>query len=351
MKEVYVEFVSSDYSYGFTIYSHYTTILGLDSGEGKTWMFETLVEMANDGELELKSEYPVVFVQSANMGDSIDRAERSILIIDEATISRDPLVLRKLNSCKHLIVAITRAVPFRDGSPLDGIYRVNTIQDSRFEIVEINSNNELRVARCIKDIDVVITESAKDCSEHMYLAKMKSLYCLPFDLIAAGGKNKIASILRQFTLKAPDKRLLVLMDLANASSQYKLLTKRCKDNSNIFFYAYESFEELLYKSNLVSLLGRDCDKNPFDFYSLERYCANALEEVTKGSVLAYEHRHPSVSDCYVVDCKECKEKCSLACEDKIAHVLDSEPGRLLYEWVEKLNGLQVNKTNGMNIFS
>ena len=48
MKE-YVKFRDRDYEYGFYIYSHYTTILGLESSEGKTWLFDSLAERYNEG--------------------------------------------------------------------------------------------------------------------------------------------------------------------------------------------------------------------------------------------------------------------------------------------------------------
>ena len=59
MKE-YVKFRDRDYEYGFYIYSHYTTILGLESGEGKTWLFDSLAERYNEGIVSIEASYPVI---------------------------------------------------------------------------------------------------------------------------------------------------------------------------------------------------------------------------------------------------------------------------------------------------
>lgn len=53
----YAKFRDRDYEYGFYIYSHYTTILGLESSEGKTWLFDSLAERYNEGIIIIEASY------------------------------------------------------------------------------------------------------------------------------------------------------------------------------------------------------------------------------------------------------------------------------------------------------
>lgn len=172
---------------------------------------------------------------------------------------------------------------------------------------------------------------------------MQKNYNLAFKVIPAGGKDKIAGILYNFTKSDNHKKILVLMDLANVSSQYKILIKRCKENPNVFFYPYASFEELLYKSRLVARLNKKCHFIPYDFCTLERYYENALEEVTSGSNLEYRHKQLLLSWCYTDECKDCNRKCSLECNDKLSQILDSPVGKRLYKWIIRMQAKTVRK--------
>lgn len=330
----YVKFIDRDYEYGFFIYSHYTTILGLNSGEGKTWLFDTLSERYNEGIVKIEAKYPIIFANTVNLLSLLKTEERSVIFVDEISINKSSQYLKEINFSKHFIVAITRAMPFRANSPLCGIYKVIIVQNGHFMIEEVNRNNDLRLIEKIDDIDIVVTEAAENCSEHNYIIKCKEKYNLNFQVVAAGGKDRIANVLHGCLKAYPQKKILVLMDLANVSSQYKLLTKRCKDNPDVFFYPYASFEELLYKSKLVSSLDRIYKASPYDFCTLECYYENALEKVTLDSSIAYNHKRPFISKCYITDCASCNKRCKLFCNDKLAQVLDSSSGKILYNWIK-----------------
>lgn len=343
----YAKFRDRDYEYGFYIYSHYTTILGLESGEGKTWLFDSLAERYNEGIVSIEASYPVIFADSVNLLNILKTEDRSVIFVDEISINKNSQYLGMVNSSKHFIVAITRAMPFRANSPLCGIYRIITVGNGQFSIEKINKYNDLRIADDIGMVDVVVTEAAENRSEHSYIMECKKNYNLSFEVISAGGKDKIAGILYKYTKLNKQKKLLVLMDLANVSPQYKILIKRCKDNPNIFFYPYASFEELLYKSRLVERLNKKHCFNPYDFCTLERYYENALEKVTGGSNLEYNHKQPLLNKCYTDECKNCNKKCSLECNDKLSQVLDSPVGKRLYKWIDNL---QEKTTRKMDCF-
>ena len=114
-----------------------------------------------------------------------------------------------VNSSKHFIVAITRAMPFRANSPLCGIYRIITAGNGQFSIEKINKYNDLRIADDIGMVDVVVTEAAENRSGHSYIMECKKNYNLPFEVISAGGKDKIAGILYKYTKLNKQKKLLV----------------------------------------------------------------------------------------------------------------------------------------------
>ncbi len=209
MKE-YVKFWDRDYEYGFCIYSHYTTILGIDSGEGKTWLFDSLAERYNEGIVKIEAGYPVIFADSVNLLTILKTEDRSIVFVDEISINKNSQYLGIVNSSKHFIVAITRAMPFRANSPLCGIYRVITVDNGQFRIEKINKYNDLRIADNIGMADIVVTEASENHSEYSYIMECKKNYNLAFKVIPAGGKDKIAGILYNFTKSNNHSKILCL---------------------------------------------------------------------------------------------------------------------------------------------
>jgi len=72
-KVVFTDFLEN-YTFSIDLFSHYTTIIGIDSGEGKTWMFDSVSRKQAAGELRVDCEY---------------------------TISKSVTVMDKINNCRH----------------------------------------------------------------------------------------------------------------------------------------------------------------------------------------------------------------------------------------------------------
>lgn len=98
--------LSSGSELSIILYSHYTCIYGIDSGEGKTQFFEMVGSGVNTGDIEIVSELPVVLATEINFHNILDLQERSIIMVDEAVIL-NAKTIKKANESQHLIIAIT----------------------------------------------------------------------------------------------------------------------------------------------------------------------------------------------------------------------------------------------------
>ena len=256
------------------IYSHYTCIYGVDSGEGKTEFFEIVGSGVNTGDILIESELPFVLATEINFHSILTLSERSIIMVDEALILNDNTI-KKANNSKHLIIAITRNMPLKASYPLCGIYFIKRNAKGWFTI---EKDDVLALAGNGDKFDTIITESGKQKSENELL----SVYI--DNLVAAGGRDKIEHVLRNINGK-----VLVIADLGNIGGAYYILRKRCQQNPDIRFYNYQAFEELLVSSLLVKRYGNEIYLNPFDYLSLEQYYENVLESATAGTILEYKH--------------------------------------------------------------
>ncbi len=333
MKECTVTFIDymDNYKFSIALVSHYTTVIGFDSGEGKTWMFDSVNRKQMAGELRIECEFPVIFSTVDSLERDLDLAERIVIITDEYTIVKSSAVMKKMNRSKHLILAITRAVIASVASPLDGIYKISVRSDSVFRVERMNHDHSLPLTRDIADADIIITESAFEKSEHQFLSGLCNLTGKHLEIVAAGGKDNIAKKLRSYTRIQPNARIIVFTDLGNISSQYRLLRKRCNENPNIRFFDYDCFEELLCEGTLFSQLDTFHD-SVFDYVTPERYYEKKLECMTRNTPFSYRHRQPVLSLCYIMYCVMCDKMCSFSDDDKLRKLLDSDIGEALYQY-------------------
>ena len=326
-KIIFTDFLE-DYSFSITLVSHYTTIIGFDSGEGKTWMFDSVSRKQAAGELQIDCDYNVIF----STLESLDLEERTVIITDEFTISKSQSIINKINNCKHLILAITRTSLKRANSPLDGIYKIILTDDSVFSIQPINYESFLPLTRELSNVDIILTEAYESKSEHQFLSNLCELTGNKLKVIAAGGKDNIAKKLRYFSKEEPNANILVFMDLGNVSSQFKFLEKQCRKNSNIKFFDYVCFEELLSESKLFEKLKVIFNESVFDFLTPEKYYEKKLEIITKNTKYAYDHKKPILSACYLIYCLSCVDSCELYNDRKFYELLDSEIGKSIYHY-------------------
>lgn len=291
-----------DYSFSMTLFSHYTTVIGFDSGEGKTWMFDSVSRKQAAGELRIECEYDVIFSTLESLERDLDLEERTVIITDEYTISKSVSIMRKINNCRHLIIAITRTSLMRADSPLNGIYKIVPKADSVFDAVSVYEDNPLNLTRNLSGIEIIVTEAAFEKSEHQFISSLCKITGKKLQIMAAGGKDNISKKLRQLSAEYPDKGILVLMDLGNVSSQFKILKKRCSENHQIKFFDYICFEELLTEGSLFQPYCGLFQGDVFDFLTPERYYEKKLETITLGTPFAYKHKSAVLSLCWLICC-------------------------------------------------
>lgn len=316
--------------------SHFTTIYGVNSGEGKSWLFDLLIRMRAANEIKITCEngiggfYDVLFASLDSFQELLEQDGRKVIIVDEIFINKSSGLLKLINTCKHLLVVITRSFPMAANSPLNGIYTVTLEQSGKFRLELINKNELLPVTRSLKNADIFITESAENKSEYQVLQFLIKKFKQNVMLVAARGKDKIQSKLLYCTREFPKKRIVVFTDLYNISAQLKLLIKRCKQNSNIAFYDYGCFEELLCLSNLIKKVPRNFEEEGIDFITLERFFEEKAYFLTKGTVFEFNHRKPILTECYLQECIDCIHPCEFQVKNKLNALLDSDVAAPIY---------------------
>ena len=268
-----IKFIKDNQYTSIRLYSHYTCIMGKYSGEGKSEFLADVIDGLSDGTVRIDSELPVHIIDVHNLPLVLDLKERCIIIVDELAMLRSNLI-KEINKSPHLFLGISRGNPLHLDCPLQGIYTVERTDDW-FQIKSLE--NELpRVSDC-KDCRVIM-ESKQGKSEHELLSKYFA-NCTP-----AGGRDNIHKYL------ITNQEMMVFTDLGAIGKAFMLLRKRCRDNPNIKFYDYMSFEHLLIESPL--LRNKINNKSVFDYTTFERYFEDILEDSLKKFRISYRHGSP-----------------------------------------------------------
>lgn len=335
---LYVKSKDSAVLFSFQLISHFTTIYGVNSGEGKSWLFDLLIRMRAANELEITCEnssgdfYDVLFASLDTFQELLEQKERKVIIVDEIFMNKSSAILKLINTCKHLLVVITRSFPMTANSPLNGMYVVTLDSSGKFHLELMNKDELLPITKSLEDADIFITEASEGKSEYQVLQFLIENFRQDVKLIAADGKDKIQSKLLWCTREFPEKRIVVFTDLYNISAQLKLLSKRCKQNPNIAFYDYGCFEELLCVSDLIKKIPRCFEKESIDFITLERFFEEKVYFLTKNTVFEYNHKKPVLTKCYLQECVDCEHSCEFYVKDKLNALLNSDVAVPIYKY-------------------
>lgn len=301
------------------LYSHYTCICG-DSGEGKTHFVSTIEDGINSEEIRVyvkdnngvREDISFVVANAATIGTVIEIDRLQVILIDEVTMLRSK-DFKKINTCKHLIIGVSRSSVVKLNYPMQGMYMV-TRDDSDdgviFDLVPVKklpllSNKDLLNKKNI------ITEACNNRSENEFLQVYFN------NVKGCGGRDKIAGVLRRYK----NKDILVFEDLCAIGGAYQILVKRCKDNKFIRFYPYNSFEELICASSVVYNSLSGFKYGVYDFVSLEQFYEKLLEYATRGNKLI-EYKHGKPLPVYLLDC------------NNLESILNSKVGNLLLQYIK-----------------
>lgn len=276
-----------NYEVEFNLHSHYTVIIGLDSGEGKSLLFSRIEEGFIDSSFEVKLSNPemrFVLADPANIEAVLDSEVQQIVMIDESVVLK-PEILKRMNNSKHLFICITRSFTFCVECGMNGIYTLQLI-GKKFEIEPAPSLRTTDLSNS-KAFDKVVVEAAPDRSEGQLL----NHYGVP--TIAACGRDRIIK-------KIQNDRTLVFADLGGIGRAYKVLYSKCLKNNNLYFYDYQSFEEIIYNSRLIQSIpvASDSQVSVFDVLTIEKYFEQVLFLRTKNTAFEYRHRFSVLSDEY-----------------------------------------------------
>lgn len=222
-------------------------------------------------------------------------------------------------------------MPFRANSPINGLYNVQYDEQTDIFTLFPLEKGQLRICKRFDDVEVIITEAAVDKSEYSLINSFLDQCNKNILLFAAGGKDRISIMIRKLKRRYSNRKILILMVLANVSSQYERLIKACRENPNIWFYPYMCFEQLMIESFFVSQIGLHFPLSKYDFITLEVYYERYLEFLTRDTEFPYSHSKPSLDLCYLKDCCIKANPCKYEVSDKMNAIFDSPVGNGLFE--------------------
>lgn len=314
------DYIQVDFKYkgqiaSLKLYSKYTSISG-DSGDKKSKFINKALEYVNrddpDFSYTVSNGFDITFVNvSTPLKDFISLTNR-VFVLDDYALRNSRIADALLNT-DNLFILVCRSTSMLGCVPLIGCYTLQKCANwYSFSAVQLPMYNEG------VHIDKIITESDKDRSEHALLSVYKD------DIIPSKGQG---NVLKQLYHVKGIK--LVLLDLGNVGDILPALQDYVSKNNDVYFYDYQAFEELLYKSPLLQHLICDTSYSVFTTKSLEEYYENVLEECTRGTEYEYVHKHPVLAAPYLDKANFNK-------------IFDSEVGRALIPLLSPINSSSFN---------
>ncbi len=246
MNEIILKFTENDTGRQaeFKLISKYSIITGL-SGIGKAWFYNYVLadEM---GFVKTECELPVITATGENINAIFNEKnlmERMIVFVDELLLKQYSIPEKLINKSKHLVLSISRDIPFIGYAPIRSIYNVKR-ENGWFKVNRMMDIDKIKISKMSREYDFIVTESGLNRSEHELLINWAANP--EIKIVAANGKDRVQKVLLELNKKYGNPGILVLMDLSNFGMQYQLIAKRCADNPSIFFYDYASCEEMLF---------------------------------------------------------------------------------------------------------
>lgn len=280
MKTINVKFkVEGQPEVSLALCSKFTVIVGKDSGEGKSEFISALLDAKVSSKLNIQCEYPVAISLTSTLDDIMDTTVRKVIVVDEPNTINIKMI-EKMELSNHLFILICRGLPKRILCSYYGLYTLHREQDW-FSIEKFNT---LNISRKPRKPDVIITEAEDNHSENELIKAHTSI-----NVLAAGGSGKF----KKAYSGVKDKKVLLLVDLGNILSIYRILKKYC---NNAEIYDYQCFEELLCECQLVKNNANKVVLDPINFKTLEKYYEALANAMTKGTKLEYQHGKPLACD-------------------------------------------------------
>lgn len=314
------EFVQVDFKYKDSVvtiklYSKYTRISG-DSGEGKSKFVESVNDCIVNSDpyfsYTVSNGFPIICVTVDTDITSMTNLTDTVILLDDTAMQKANR-FDKLLRTNNLFIFVCRSTGVCGMIPLIGSYTLD-LQGDWFSIDPI----QFPIYRYGDHVDTIITESAKDRSEHALLSAYRD------DIVPAFGQCKV---LKQLRINNGTK--LVLLDLGNIGDVLPALLEYMHHHNDVYFYDYQAFEELLCKSPLLRHLIHDESHSVFTEESLEKYYEHVLEECTRNTEFEYKHKHPILADPYLDKANFNK-------------IFDSEVGRALIPLLSNGDGSSFN---------
>lgn len=312
------EFVQVDFKYQgivatIKLYSKYSRIMG-DSGNNKSefvhYVNKYLVTQDPDFSYYVSNGFDLLCIEPNTDIKLALNVTHTVLLLDDYAMRTATLVNQLLNT-NNLFIFVCRSESVCGKVPLIGTYTLSHA-GSWFNL----RNAELPLYTHNCPVDKILVEAAPNKSEHALLSVYRD------DIQSSSGQGNMPKLIKR--IKGVK---LVLLDLGNIGDILPKLLQYASENSDVYFYNYQAFEELLYKSNLLNRLICETKYNVFTDESLEKYYEHVLAECTLGTAYEYDHDHPVLADPYLD-------------RSNFMNIFDSDVGRALIPLLSNSNSNQ-----------
>lgn len=297
------------------------------SGAGKSLFvreLEQLIETGAKEEIACDLDFYVISNKQnfedrmALLGDS-----PCILIADEFYANKIALAIQNRNA---YCICVTRNLPSNINFSYKSLYHAQ------------------RDARGVTQIGMKYRQTEFDLSDHydvMLIEDSGAGYQYMRDIIqdmrveSTFGKGNIVKIIRK---KPSDEKLLLFVDGGGIGNHFDSIVTSCrkreKNGGTVHLILPECFEQVLVDSDMLASQEKQqfaaVYNNKENFYEMEIY------RLTKDTVLEYDHRHQKLSNCWLIDCQICDQKCKFRVDQpKVKAVLDKGATRELMHFVKE----------------
>lgn len=304
---IHIKISGLKYECEMTLHERVTVIVG-DSGRGKTVFAKAAQNRSRGYNVELSNpEYSIQLLEleswEAVLEKDITDARKRIYIIDDADYMYTHDFARVYKRVKgSYFIFITRleaeakfedwnTIPFSAGE----IYTF-VAEGKKHYLTPLYNYPKLKDDEYTPElVDVCITEDSKSGYEFaQYLFK---------EVLTANGKDNIVNTLSQNRKCLRGKSVFFFMDFSAAGFGIKEVmdVARAYGIRSIFSRKIESLEYVFLKSNFFSVSDDEIFNDELlNFLSVERRCTELLEELSKGTQLAYTKA--KLNECYVIKC-------------------------------------------------
>ena len=265
------------------------TVLGGESGRGKTTLFDMIHEYNRFGKesgVSISCDRQLVAISGDKWEDDILNSPGKIIVIDEDShFIRSKDFARVVRGSDNYYLLITRNYLKELPISVDEIYELTGTKNKRFSRVYTNTwkmyDNPHKASLPFRPQVIITEDSGSGYQFFDFLVRRLGIHC-----ISSEGKSGVFKELQAH----PDQNVVIIADGAAFGTEMGDIVKQQELRPNkVGIYLPESFEWVILSSGVVSLDIKDRLNFPenyadsVDYLSWEQYFTELLIEITRDS--------------------------------------------------------------------